>query len=300
MFKALFLLIINISFTAQSAVQPVLPELANKFHNVRDFTVFKNEAYISVQNTLGNVSVIVRLKKSEKGEWTDDKIVSFSGQYHDMEPFLSADGYTLYFVSNRPTDENDASKDFDIWKVERKTHDSPWSAAINMGAVINTDKNEFYPSVANNGNLYFTANYDDSKGKDDIYVSEYKQGKYQKPHSLSTAINSSGDEYNAYIAPNEMYLIFGAYKRKDSLGSGDLYRSIRDKDGTWSQATNLGKKINSPYMDYCPFIDVKNNRLYFTSKRVKKQQQQYQSIDDMLKDFNGYDNGMSRIYKSSI
>lgn len=300
MLKLLMVLGLTIGVSAQSQIRPVLPELSDKFHNVRDFTLFKDEAYISVQNTLGNASVIVQLKKDENSHWIDDRIASFSGQYHDMEPFLSSDGYTLYFVSNRPKNKSDKTKDFDIWKVTRKHHDSPWSAAVNLGTDINTDKNEFYPSVANNGNLYFTANYDDSKGKDDIYVSEYKQGAYQKPHSLSTAINSSGDEYNAFIAPDESYLIFGAYKRKDSIGSGDLYMSRRDKDGIWNQAKNLGKDINSPYMEYCPFVDVKNNQLYFTSKRVHKNKAQYQSIKEMLEDFNGYENGMSRIYKTSL
>ena len=61
--------------------------------------------------------------------------------------------------------------------------DLDWSNPTNMGNIINSERNEFYPSIAENGNLYFTANNNDSKGKDDIYISIFKEGKYQ-----STAI----------------------------------------------------------------------------------------------------------------
>ncbi|WP_321538323.1 hypothetical protein [Flavobacterium piscinae] len=48
-------------------------------------------------------------------------MVSFTGKYKDLEPFLSTDGLKLYFASNRPLTESGEPKDFDIWYVERKT-----------------------------------------------------------------------------------------------------------------------------------------------------------------------------------
>ena len=64
-----------------------------------------------------------------------------------------------------------------------------------------------------------------TKGKDDIFVSKWENGKYTEPVSLSDSINSDGYEFNAFIAPDESYIIFTAYQREDGFGSGDLYMS---------------------------------------------------------------------------
>jgi len=293
------LLIIGFNIKAQITVRPVLSELSKTFHNIRDFTSYKNEAYFTAQSTLGDASVIVRVIKTNN-KWSRPSIASFSGQYHDLEPFLSKDGLKLLFSSKRPKAKNQEAKDYDIWYVSRESTNSQWSVVKNMGENINTDKNEFYPSLSINNNLYFTANNKDSKGRDDIYFSEYKKGEYQASFSLNDNINTGGDEYNAFIAPDESYLIFGAYKRKDGYGSGDLYISYKDNNNQWLKAKNMGANINSKFMDYCPFVEPKTNVLYFTSKRSQNKSTEFSDINDMLNSYNHYKNGMSRVYKTII
>ena len=71
--------------------------------------------------------------KKENNVWSNPEIVSFSGKYFDIEPFLSADGLKLYFASNRPLDNaDDKTKDFDIWYVQRENKNSKWSSPINI------------------------------------------------------------------------------------------------------------------------------------------------------------------------
>ena len=111
------------------------------------------------------------MSKKTKTGWTPVEVVSFSGQYRDIEPSFSPDGKALYFASNRPLDNLTAApKDYDIWKVERKKNSSKWSAPINMAAPVNSEKDEFFPSVTNAKNLYFTATLETTKGREDIYV----------------------------------------------------------------------------------------------------------------------------------
>jgi hypothetical protein len=211
--KIILLLSSFISFNSYAEIEATLKNISHEFNNVRDFTVNNNEAYFSAQSPMGDISVIIRLSKI-KQQWTNPRIATFSGTHHDIEPFISHDGLKLYFASKRPLTKTDTSKDYDIWYVKRNKISEKWSDPINIGLPINTDKNEFYPTLAINSNLYFTANYSDSKGKDDIYVSQFKENLYQKPYSLGNNINSDGEEYNAFIAPDESYLIFGSYKRK--------------------------------------------------------------------------------------
>lgn len=292
---------LNLSIFAQveSEVKPFLPELFSQYPGVRDLTISPNEdeAYFSAQSILGEVSVIVRIKK-ENGRWTKPELATFSGKFNDLEPFLSHDGLRLYFVSNRPVTDLNEKKDYDIWFVER-TLNGPWSNPINMGDVINTKQDEFYPSVAKNGNIYFTSERIDTKGKDDIYFSKWKNDHYTNPISLSDSINTNGYEFNAYVSSDESFLIFTGYRWKDGFGSGDLYISY-NKNGTWTKAANLGKEINSNQMDYCPFVNVKTNTMYFTSRRSELNKTTFKSHNEMLNEITRYSNGSSRIYRVTL
>ena len=280
-------------------VTPAINSLAN-FQNIRDFTIANNgmEAYVTVQSPLTEISVLVQLK-NVNNKWSTPKLMPFSGQYNDLEPFLSKNNLRLYFVSNRPLiDSTNQSKDFDIWYVERKTINSEWGIPINIGLPINTTNDEFYPTLTENNNLYFTSNNSNSKGKDDIYCSVWKDNQYAEPISLSDSINTSGYEFNSYIAIDESFIIFSGYNRKDGHGSGDLYISFRDENNKWSKAINMGETINSKYMDYCPYYNPNTMTLYFTSKRSSiEKQNNFQSIADVIKEINKNENGLSKVYK---
>lgn len=280
--------------------EPFLPEIISQYSNVRDLTISpsEHEAYFTVQSPLGEVSAIAVIKK-QNGKWTSPEVAPFSGKYNDLEPFLSHDGLKLYFVSNRPNDETDTEpKDFDIWVVGRKDVNSNWSKAINMGPPINSTGNDFYPSVAKSGNFYFTTDGSLSKGKDDIFVCKWNIDHYEAPVSMSDSINSEGYEFNAFVAPDESYIIYTCYNRKDGFGSGDLYISYSLGGGLWTASKNLGDKINSAQMDYCPFVNKKSNVLYFTSKRsnVIENPVTPRSMEQLKTELNRYDNGLSRLY----
>lgn len=300
-----FLVLSSCSLFAQSisenkVTEVFMPELFQDFPNVRDISISNNqqEIYFTVESFKKEFSFIAVIRFKD-GKWSKAKTTSFSGMDKDLEPFLSPDNLNLYFASNRSINSNVQKKDMDIWMVERTSISSKWSEPKNMGTIINTDKDEFYPSITNSGNLYFTAAYENSKGEEDIYMSEYIDGKYIKPISLSESINSSTYEFNAFVSPNEDLIIFSSYKRKDSFGGADLYMSKKNKNGTWSVAQNLGRFINSDKIDYCPFIDFKANILYFTSEKSLQYNKfkEQMNLDEILDHMNFTPNGMSRIYK---
>ncbi len=291
------------SISKNKVTEVFMPELFQDFPNVRDISISNNqqEIYFTVESFKKEFSFIAVIRFKD-GKWSKAKTASFSGKDKDLEPFLSPDNLNLYFASNRRINSNVQKKDMDIWMVERTSISSKWSTPKNMGTIINTDKDEFYPSMTNSGNLYFTAAYENSKGKEDIYMSEYIDGKYIKPVSLSESINSSTYEFNAFVSPNEDLILFSSYNRKDSFGGTDLYMSKKNKNGKWSTAQNLGVHINSEKIDYCPFIDFKSNTLYFTSEKsvqLNKFNEQM-TIDKILNHMNFVPNGMSRIYKVEL
>lgn len=241
-------------------------------------------------------SLVVVNRKN--GKWTKPEILNISGLYNDIEPFLSVDGNQLYFASNRPIYDDDSRNDYNIWFSNRM--DGVWAEPSPLDSIINTRNDEFYPSVSENGNLYFTATREDGVGREDIFKSELVDGIFQNPVVLSAQINTAMFEFNAYISPSEDVIVFSSFGRKDGMGGGDLYMSKINESGNWSQSENMGKLINSDKLDYSPFIDWKSGNLYFTSERQKFKNTKLQHVDELKELSNSTLNGFGNIYKIGL
>jgi Tol biopolymer transport system component len=205
--------------------------------------------------------------KEVNGKWTKPEPLKFISDYTDRDFTMSPDGTKIYFGSNRPREEGgEKLKSLDIFFIER-TQSGDWSEPKNIGAPINTDFGENYPSVARNGNLYFFSCRDDGLGGCDIYVSRFVDGRYNMPENLGSSINSEKNDWDAYIAPDESYIIFSSQDRDDSTGGQDLYISYRKKDGSWTQSKNMGLSVNSEFCEICPSVSLDGKYLFFTSRR---------------------------------
>lgn len=195
------------------------------------------------------------------GAWTKAKTILEHPLYGFNDPFLSPDEQRLYFISQRPLNAKGPTKDYDIWYVEKKG--DGWGEPINAGDPINTSGEEYYISFTEKGRLYFASNR--KGGNFDIYFSDLVNGEFQKPNRLSNAINSPHYEADVFIDPKERYIIFCA-DRPDGFGRGDLYISFKTKEGTWSQAQNMGAEINSSGHELCPYVSPDGAYLFYTSR----------------------------------
>ena len=231
-------------------------------------TVFSpdgKELYWSIALPAGNGGVIM-MSKLVNGKWTPAEIAPFSGQYTDWDPFFTPDGKRILFVSNRPNgSEQKGPPDFDIWAVTR-TSDGGWSAPENLGAPVNSPRAEYYPSIAADGTLYFSANREGRPGAFDLFRSRLVDGKYTEPESLGPNVNAPTPEIDNYIAPDQSFIVFNASGRPDDLGRGDLYVSFNE-NGQWTPAKHLPAPINSSAREYCPIGSPDGKYLYFTSQR---------------------------------
>lgn len=251
--------------TPPSSLQLFGEGLVTTHLNERDFAISPDgkEIYFTISTPSSTFQTIVMSRQVKPNEWTAPVIVSFAGVYSDLEPAFSYDGQTLYFASNRPLTGSKA-KDFDIWKVTRSA--KGWGEPVNLGIVVNTESDEFYPSIAKNGNLYYTATYKGGPGREDIYKSEYKNNVYTAPVALDSGVNTKFYEFNAFVDPDEQYILFTSYGRKDDAGGGDLYMSVKNAKGVWQSAVNL-TSLNSKQLDYCPYVSPDGKSLFITSNR---------------------------------
>src|SRR6476620_565371 len=267
--------------------------ISNGFAN-RDFTISPSgdDIFFTVQQS-NLVSVVMNTTK-RNGKWSDPMVASFSGIYNDLEATFAASGKRLYFSSNRPVNPSDSTIDYNIWYTEMKN--GSWTQPIVLDSVVNSVRDEFYPSVTKSGNLYFTTQIETGKGKEDIVVCELKNGHYLPPVSLSESINSKGYEFNAFVDPDEQFILFSSFGRNDDMGHGDLYLSVK-KDNAWQPAVNLAN-LNSNALDYCPFVTWDKKYLFFTSSRAsyKSPFSKRQSIEDLKKGLSDPGNGFDDIY----
>ena len=175
-----------------------------------------------------------------------------------------------------------------------------WSVPEPLTAV-NSETNEWFPTVSKNGNLYFGSEWPGGKGRCDLYCSRLVDGKYGTPENLGDLINSAASEVEPFIAPDESYLIFAALGLPDSNGIYDLYISFR-RDGAWTKPRNLGDKINSVGWDFSPKVSPDGKWFFFTSNRcfADKPLEKRLTYNELLKKLHVPGNGLRDIYKIDI
>jgi outer membrane protein OmpA-like peptidoglycan-associated protein len=136
----------------------------------------------------------------------------------EAQPSISANGRTLYFVSNR----KGGYGGYDIWKSNLT--DKGWGTPENMGPSINTAYDEQSPFIhPDDRTFYFCSNGWPGMGNRDLFVSRLgKDGEWQKPDNLGYPINSSGDENGLTITANGAYAFFSS-NNLQGFGGFDIY-----------------------------------------------------------------------------
>jgi Tol biopolymer transport system component len=223
------------------------------------------------------------------GSWTRPQLLPFCGRYDDIEPHFSPDGSRLYFCSNRPLEEGGPKKDYDIWFVERVG--DGWGQPQNPGPPLNSEEDEFYPSVTRDGNVFFTSA--DMR----IMVCEMGPQGLQPRQPLPDTVNSGRAEYNAYVDSDQTYLIFTSHGWGGGAGRGDLFVSFY-RDGHWTAAKSLGPGVNSDLVDISPSMSPDGRYLFFSSmrKRPGANDLLVTSYDDTREQARSYQNGKMDIY----
>src|SRR5438552_5451976 len=228
------------------------------------------------------------------------ELLPFSGIARDSDPVLSPDGKTLLFVSDRAVNGADPKR-FLIYSA--RWNGNGWNEPVPLPSVINQlDKSCFFASLTRNGNLYFTcAKTDDPTIR--VYSSMFVNDEYAQPIDLGPEINQEGYvNIEAFVDPDEHFLLIGAFSRPDTIGSSDIYVSVR-KDDHWLKPIHLDPPINSVARDYSPRLSPDGKWLYFTSERGAFSEdrngrpwtyREFQQSSRSIK------NGLGNIYRISI
>ena len=137
----------------------------------------------------------------------------------ESQPSISADGQTLYYVSDRPGGYGG----YDLYRSTRN-EDGTWGASVNLGPVINTAGNEKSPFIHPDGqSFYFSSDGLMGVGGYDIfYTKVHEDHSVDKPQNLGYPINSPEDEVGFFVSTDGTKGFFASNKLHGK-GGWDLY-----------------------------------------------------------------------------
>ncbi len=242
------------------------PDIIETGLNVRDITISPDgkELYFST-NTSNHSFSTIYFSEIKNGIWSKPRVAQFArdSTFRFGEPFIAPDGNKMYFISTKPVSDL-AKSDYNVWVMDKEQNS--WGVPRPLGTPINSELNEFYPSVTRDGTIYFTRTIP-SHGTY-IFRSRLINGVYSQPERLEKNVNSTHDQYNAFVAPDESYLIVPNGQRTDSYGGTDYYVCFRNKDDTWSEPYNLGAGVNSRYAkEWSSYVSPDGKYFFFMSDR---------------------------------
>ena len=256
-----------------------------------------NELFYQMRGRQFN-TFIFHMKK-ENDTWSTPEMAFFSGinGYNDDYPSFSPDGNKLFFNSNRPIElEGLVQTKADIWYLQKKGES--WSEPIHISSPVNSDTYESTPSISLNGNLYFESNRDSENNDWGIFMSKFENEVYQKPEKLPAPIDSDKYEGHVFIAPDESYILFDS-NREGGYGDLDIYVSF-NINGNWSEAFNLGDKINTYSHEVAPTVSPDEKYLFYTTFKLNPTRSEFDikkfTYDEMVNILNGPGNGSGDIY----
>jgi outer membrane protein OmpA-like peptidoglycan-associated protein len=159
---------------------------------------------------------------------------------------VTADGKFIFFTACNRVDNNGIPIGLGSCDIYFSQYNNgKWSTPVNLDAPINSSSWESQPSVSSDGlTIYFASNRPGGFGGSDIYKSEFKNGRFQKPENLGPEINTSGEEQSPFIHFDNQTLYFSS-DGLPGMGNKDIFMSKMEDDGKFGKAQNIGYPINT-------------------------------------------------------
>jgi outer membrane protein OmpA-like peptidoglycan-associated protein len=99
-----------------------------------------------------------------------------------------------------------------------------------------------------------------------IFLSEYKQGRWSDPVALNNSINlKKFESKHPTVSPGGDTLLF-ASNRPGGHGQFDIWMSITSGDEAWGPAFNLGENVNTRFNDLAPSFSEFSHIFFFSSE----------------------------------
>ena len=168
------------------------------------------------------------------GEWDDVTELSInSSEYSVAHPALSPDDKTLFFASDMPGSIGQS----DLYKSTINA-DGSIGTPINLGKKINTPGRETFPTVTDDGELYFATDGFPGLGGLDVFVSKINSdNSFSEPLNVGSPVNGKTDDF-AFVIDTKSRVGYFTSNREGGQGFDDIYKFIETKKLICEQSLN--------------------------------------------------------------
>lgn len=195
---------------------------------------------------------------------------NINSPYAELNPIISADGRTLYFVRSNHPENTNPTEGQDIWMSE-KDQAGKWQKAVRLGKQLNRQQFNTLFNVSPSGNrmliggaydngVYWPVGFSfvDKKGGEWGEPTQLRIKKFDKMfNGVTSSVNLLTDNQTLILS----------FSEEDDSKANDLYVSKLGKNGRWSEPVPLGPTINTTYDESTPFMAADGVTLYFSSNR---------------------------------
>jgi outer membrane protein OmpA-like peptidoglycan-associated protein len=164
--------------------------------------------------------------------------------------------------------------DLVAFRKEIDTLRPPQGVLLNMGYGVNSEKEDYGPTIGNVDNVLFFTSKRNSKitplqktYNEDLFYTIKTDTVWGFSEELKK-INTQYNEGSASLSRDGRHLYFARCNSPDSYGNCDIFVSDLQPDSTWGEARNLGPNINSGSWDSQPSLSHSGDTLYFSSDRI--------------------------------
>lgn len=192
--------------------------------------------------------------RCEAGDWSKPEAPGFAAAKAglDADPFVTADGRRLYFVSAR---HDPKGEDLDIYYVQRGAG-GDWGDPYRLPEPVNSSASELLPRATADGRLYFGSSREGGHGQGDLYTAAQSADGRWTVRNLGAPLSSAANEYEADISRDGRSLI-AVIDRGDR---SHLYRFERHAN-SWREHGRIAAR--SDVFQVGPLLSPGGDRLLF-------------------------------------
>lgn len=160
---------------------------------------------------------LLMFTKAADGAWDEGAEFPFcSDEYSLGHAALSLNEKRLYFISDMPGGYGQT----DLWYSDLV--DGSWQKPVNLGSDVNTEAQELFPYINEQGILFFASNGYAGLGGLDICYSFPGAGSYLEGKLLGYPVNTRFDDFGFYVNPDFKTGYFSS-NRPGGKGKDDIY-----------------------------------------------------------------------------
>jgi OmpA-OmpF porin, OOP family len=191
--------------------------------------------------------------------------------YDEQNPVISPDGQTLFLTIRNHPDNVDGRRDpGDIWIASWMG--DHWSAPFHAGNLLNDRGYNTVAGFSPDGSQLVLLHHHDASGMartQGISVSRKVSGGWSKPENVFiTYFQNRSSIVSGALSFDGTVLVYSA-ETYGTYGVDDLYVTLRQPDGKWSEPRNLGATINTQFQEISPSLSPDGTTLYFSTNGRK-------------------------------